>query len=311
MARYRWWNDVLGALLFVVSALTIESGLLVGVILVGGVLVGAKGMSRTGAAVLVLLLVGYLVLRFPVLGVGAPSLMERSSGYGFSILEPPELIARFGSNPFGFYAYNMVSSALSVLLSEPTGGVYGLTRQALDGNFDFATWDTFIASVCATAMVAVFVWRRRSAFAAWCLDRDDQMVALFVMVLAGNAVVSYPYSKDVVMSPAGAFLAVAVYVAARNILSWLPAVAPPRMAALVLASFALTGTMWAIRVTETYLGLRAGAVVERNEWAYLEEDMALTESDRRLFRTLRNDALFTHPAPGPLSPPLRSLLSRE
>src|SRR5918993_220904 len=36
MNRHRWWNDVLAVLLFVISALTIESGLLVWVILVGG-----------------------------------------------------------------------------------------------------------------------------------------------------------------------------------------------------------------------------------------------------------------------------------
>ena len=42
------------------------------------------------------------------------------------------------------------------------------------------------------------------------LDRDAQLIALFVMVLGANAVISYPYAKDVVMSPAGAFLAVLI-----------------------------------------------------------------------------------------------------
>ena len=316
MTRYRWWNDVLGVLLFVLSALTIESGLLVWVILVGGALVGAKGISRAAVAALLLLLAGYFILRFPVLGVGAPDLMERSSGFGFSILDPPELVERFGSNPFGFYLYNIVSSAVSVLLSEPTGGVFRLTQQTLRGDFDLATWISPIASACATALVSIFVWRRRRAFAAWHLDRDDQLVALFVMVLAANAVISYPYTKDVVMSPAGAFLAVAVVVAARNVLSWLPAVASPRMAMLALAGFALTGTTWAIRVTGTHLGLRTGAYVERNEWAYAEISLAedgvvLTDAERALLRTLRDDALFRHPAPPPLNPPLRVLLHGE
>lgn len=311
MAKYSWWNDVLAGLLFAISALTIESGLLVGAVLVGGVLVGGQGVSRIGAAVQILILIVYLILRFPVFEVGAPDLIERSSGFGFGILEPPELVARFGSNPYGFYLYNAVSGALSVLFSEPTGGVYGLTKQALEGDLDFETWDTFLASLCATGLIAAFVWRRRSAFAAWRFDRDDQLIALFFIVLAANAVVTYPYSKDVVMSPAGVFFAIAVSVAARSILSSLPTTASLRFEALALGAFALTGILWGIRLTEAHLNLRAGAVVERNEWAYMEEDRDFSQTERRLFRTLRNDALFTHPAPGPLSSPIRSWLSRE
>lgn len=313
MSRHRWWNDVLGVLLFVVSALTIESGLLVWVILVGGWLAGAKGVSRGAVFLLTGLLAGYFILRFPVLGVGAPDLLERSSGFGFRILDPPELVERFGSNPLGFYLYNIVSSAMSVLLSEPTGGVFRLTQQILRRDFDVAAWISPIASICATGLVSTFVWRRRRAFVEWRLDRDDQLVALFVMVLVANAVISYPYTKDVVMSPAGAFLAVVVFVAGRNILTWLPGVASSRTAMMVLAGFVLTGAMWGIRVTGTHLSLRRGAHVERNEWAYAEISLAedgvvLTDADKTLLQTLRDDALFRHPAPPPLDPPFGVLL---
>jgi hypothetical protein len=313
MSRHRWWHDVLGVLLFVVSALTIESGLLVWVILVGGWLAGAKGVSRGAVFVLTGLLAGYFILRFPVLGVGAPDLLERSSGFGFRILDPPELVERFGSNPLGFYLYNIVSSAMSVLLSEPTGGVFRLTQQMLRRDFDVAAWISPIASICATGLVSIFVWRRRRPLVEWRLDRDDQLVALFVMVLAANAVISYPYTKDVVMSPAGAFLAVAVFVAARRILTWLPGVASSRMAMIVLAGFVVTGATWGIRVTGTHLSLRRGAYVERNEWAYAESSLAedgvvLTDADKALLRTLRDDALFRHPAPPPLDPPFDVLL---
>ena len=316
MGRYRPVNDVLGVLLFVVSALTIESGLLVCVILIGGVLVGAKGISRAAVAVLLLLFAGYFVLRFLVLDVGAPDLMERSSGFGFRILDPPELVERFGENPLGFYLYNIVSSAASVLLSEPQTGVFRMTQQTLRGDVNLATLIGLFASVGATALVSIFVWRRRHAFAAWRLDRDDQLVALFVMVLAANAVISFPYLKDVVMSPAGAFLAVAVFVAARNILAWLPAVTSPRMAMLAFAGFALIGTTWAIRIIDTHLSLRTTAYAVRNEWAYAEislpeEGVVLSDSERVFLRTLRDDALFTHPAPPPLNPPLHVLIDSE
>ena len=313
MARYRWWNDLLAVMLFVVSALTIESGLLVWVVLVGGWLIGARGVSRTGVAALTVMLAGYFIVRFPLMGVGAPDLWERSSGFGFQILDPPELVERFGSNPLGFYAYNIMASALSVLFSEPTGGVFRLTHQVLEGEFELAAWVSPIASLFATGSVAAYVWRRRDAFIRWALDRDDQLVALFVMVWAGNAAISYPYVKDVVMSPAGAFLAVAVFAATRNILEWLPTAPSPRMVAAILAGFALAGTTWGIRLIGTHLNLRTGAAVERNEWAYAEislaeEGVVLTDADKTLFRTLRDDALFAHPGPPPLDPPFRAVL---
>src|SRR5262249_45528926 len=99
LSSHRWWTDVLAILLFVIAALTVESGLLVGVILVGGVLVGGRGVSRWGIGLVVLLLAGYFVLRFTWLHVGSPGLEERSSGFGFGVLDPKELIARFGRNP--------------------------------------------------------------------------------------------------------------------------------------------------------------------------------------------------------------------
>ena len=115
------------------------------------------------------------------------------------------------------------------------------------------------------------------------------------------------------MSPAGAFLAVAVFAAARHILTWVAEVRTPRAAMIVLALLALTGATWAVRVTGTHLSLRRGAFVERNEWAYAEislahDGVALTDADKSLFRTLREDALFHHPAPPPLDPPLRILV---
>jgi hypothetical protein len=311
-ARYRWWNDLLAVVLFVVSALTLESGLLVGVVFLGGVLLGERGVSRRGAAAVFVLLAGYVILRFQVLGVGSPDLVERSSGFGFGILEPRDIVERFGSNRAAFYFYNIVCSALSVLFSEPTGGVFALTHNVMTGDVSFADVVSPIASLSVTGLIAIFIWHRRHAWLSWQLDRDDRLVMLFLMVLCANAIISFPYLKDVVMSPAGAFLAVAAFVAARDVLGWLPARISPAMTVALVTAFAVIGTAWAIRVTGTYLNLRSAAYVERNDWAYAESTFAadgvtLTDSDRVLFRTLHDDAVFVHPAPPPLRPPLRVL----
>jgi hypothetical protein len=311
---YSRWNDLAASVLFVASALTLESGLLVWVILLGGIVVGAQGVSRAGIGVVSGLLIGYFLLRFPILDVGSPGLMERSSGFGFGMLEPPELLERFGANPLPFYAYNVVSSILSVLASEPQGGVFRFTRRVIEGDLGLANLVGPLASVAASSLIAVFVWRRRQAWIARQFTRDDQLVALFAIVLCANAIISFPYVKDVVMSPAGAFFAVAVFVAARDAIGRLPLNSAAPRPILFVAFFAILGTAWAIRLAGAHLDLRAAAHAERTEWVYVEYSeepsrTGLTGTEAELFRRLRNDAIFAHPAPPSLDPPLRSLMA--
>ena len=49
LLRYRWWNDVAAAAIFVLAATTLESGLLVWVIVAGGYLLGMRGVSRAAS----------------------------------------------------------------------------------------------------------------------------------------------------------------------------------------------------------------------------------------------------------------------
>jgi hypothetical protein len=121
-------------------------------------------------------------------------------------------------------------------------------------------------------------------------------------VLAANAVISYPYTKDVVMSPAGALYAAALYVAVRAVLVdrvfrpgvWAPA------AAVVLCG--VLAVCWGIRSVGTHLNLRAQAYKVRNEWVYVGDSLArdgrvLTPGEARLFRKLQGDAVDVHRAP--------------
>ena len=87
-ASSRWWRDAAAVLLFAFAALTVESGLLVWVVGAAAWLAGARGVSRGAMLVMTGCLLGYLVLRFWVLGVGAPGLAERSAVIGFTPLEP-------------------------------------------------------------------------------------------------------------------------------------------------------------------------------------------------------------------------------
>jgi predicted PurR-regulated permease PerM len=301
-------------LLFAVAALTLETGLLVGVIVVTAALVGATGVSRAGLAAVVALFGGYFYLRFAALGVGAPTLLERSSGYGFGVLDPPQLIERFGDNPLPFYLYNIVASAVSVLFSEPISGVYRTTSAVVSGQLVPAMVVRVVASLGVVALLTTFAWHRRREWRARRFDRDDRLVLLFAAVLAANAVISYPYTKDVVMSPAGAFLAVAVFAAGRRMLARLPARLPAGVTAALIAAAVVTGSAWGLRILALHHELRQAAVVARIDWAYVESDIAdgvvpvNGPGGAALLTQLRHDALVARPAPPPLDLPLRELL---
>lgn len=316
LARPRWWNDVLAGLLFVVAVLTVETGLLVWVIFIAAAIVGAKGVSRIGLSALVLLLAAYFLFRFVVLDVGAPDLFERSSGYGFRVLERRELWALFNENPLPFYLYNIAASALTVLFTEPMSGAYYTTSAFLRGELTNAMVVNLVSSLGICALLAAFAWHRRRDWIARRFDRDDRLVLLFGAVLAANATISYPYAKDVVMSPAGGFLAVAALVAGRRLLAALPARVPMlATAALVIAAVAV-GSAWSLRVLSVHGVLRRGAFIERLDWAYIESDIADGSVDAPgpnaapMAKRLRHEALVLWPAPPSLVMPFQRFIAQ-
>jgi hypothetical protein len=313
LAPYHLVNDVAAAVLFVVAALTVETGLLVWVVFIGGALVGARGVSRPALVVLTLLLGAYFYARFAVLQVGSPGLLERSSGFGFTVLEPRELLERFGSNPLPFYAYNVVAAVLSVLFSEPIAGVFGATQALLRGTVPSLVVINLVASAGIFALLVWFAWVRRRAWLSRRFDHDDRLVLLFGMVLIANAAISYPYSKTTNMTTAGAFLAAAAFAATRHFLA---AIRPdvPRAAAIALVTVALAvSSAWALRTLRMFSGLRHVAIVQRLDWAYIESRVAdgrvEVEGDdaRALLEKLRADALMVRPAPPPLALPFLAL----
>jgi hypothetical protein len=293
----RWWRDVAAALLFVFASLTVESGLLVWVVVVSAWLAGARGVSRSGILLQLLLLAGYFVLRFGVLHIGSPGLEERSSGFGFSSRDPEDLIASFGGNPLPFYAYNIVSSALSVFLGEPRGGVWLVTRDALAGRYFTPMSVGALACTLGAVFIFRYVWVRRREWLARRFDRGDQIVFTCLGVTAANAVISFPYTKDVIMSPAGIFFAAAVTVALRDVLMGINRASLAR-ACVWGVLVALLSSTWAVRELAIHYGLRTNAAAERGEWAYVDgwlerEHQVLTDPmDLALKSALQEQAVY-------------------
>src|SRR5688572_21190224 len=93
------WVDLAAVVVFVVASLTLESGLLVWVVVVAAWACGMRGISSRGVLAVTGCFIAYFCARFLYFSTGVPGLEERSSGFLLGILEPDELIERFGANP--------------------------------------------------------------------------------------------------------------------------------------------------------------------------------------------------------------------
>lgn len=311
LGRERPVNSALAVILFVYAALLVESGLLVVVVFAVAAATGARGVPRAGLIAVAAALAGYFALRFAVLDVGTPSLTERSSGFGFSVLDPPELVRRFSDRRGFFYAYNVVASTLSVVFGEPRGGVFRLTDGFRLGAPYPSLLATAVATTAASALIAVFAWRRLPAWRTWQFTRDDRLVLLFLVLLPANAVISFPYTKDVIMSPAGVFMALAACVAARHVL--VPA-AGAHGRNVALAACVLLSIAWSARLLSLHVELRVAQHKVREEWAYVDDWIALQRLDvsdpraRALQEALRADALVVRRPAGELAWARRRIL---
>ena len=216
LGAYRWWKDVVVVAIVIAAVTSLESGLLVGGIVVAGYLLGMRGVSRAGVGVVLALIAAYFVLRFGVLGTGLPSLIERESSFGFERYSGEELSRIFEGRVHVFYAYNVIASVLGTLFAEPRDGMWRLTRSLLDGSPDPRLLVGVVSSSIATGLIGRYVWVRREFWRRWELERGDRIVMLFVLVLLANAGISFAYTKDVIMSPAGYFYAAAFFVGCRH-----------------------------------------------------------------------------------------------
>ena len=303
-AEHRWLNDVAAVVLFVFSILTVESGILVLVAILAGRMAGKKGVSAWGILAMFLVLDGYLYLRFGPFGVGLPGLTERSSGFGLRVLEPRELLERFGAQPLYFYAYNVVSSVSTVLFSEPRAGVWVLVERFSTGE-TLPAWllVNLLASTLATIVVAWFGVRAGGRWWRGRASEDDRLAWVALGVLLANAVLCYAYTKSVMMSAGGVCWALLVYVALRDLAS--AAQGYPWAARVpALVGVAVLSAVWGVRFAGLPVLLREEAFSVRNDWAMVYPWLTSQRIDisrpaaRGLVETLRRDALST-PVPNP------------
>ncbi|MBM3819287.1 MAG: hypothetical protein FJW14_09780 [Acidimicrobiia bacterium] len=286
MSRPAWWRDVAAVAILAYALLTLETGLLVWVCMVAAYLARWRGLSWKALAAATCVLAAYLVVRFVVLDVGTRGLAAMSSGYGFSVRGTGDLEELFGDAPWTFYLYNIVSSVLTVLLSEPRAGVFQFTSFVVRG--DVPPWSIVNVAVSAigTAVIAVHIVRRiRALWRGEGLDESDGLLLIFVAVLGSNAVISYPYTKDVIVSPAGMFYAAALFTAVRSLVAS-PQVRPLAAVALLVPLLVLSAG-WTLRAGGLVATMRDTAFVNRGDWAVAEDYL---ERNRPRWRDRHPDA---------------------
>ena len=258
--------DAAAILTFTAAALTLESGLLVWVVATAAWATGWRGISGRGIAAMSVVLAGYLCLRFLYLETGVPTLLERSSGYLLTRLDPPELQGRFAAEPLWFYAYNVATSAVSVLFSEPRAGVFVAVRAWLDQALLPRVVIPLVTSIATTGLIGWAALRRMRRRPL--PDDTSRMLVIFAAVLIANAALSFAYTKDEIVSVAGAFYAIAAFAAMRDFLARVPHIGAT--AAVAAGIFALTLTVgWTVRAAGMHYLVRSQAFKNQNEWAGL------------------------------------------
>lgn len=303
-SRGGWGADVAAAVLFTVASLTLDSGLLVWVVVVAARLVGLRGVSWRGVAVITGLLTVYMLLRFGALGIGSPDVGERATGFGFARLEPDEIQRRFvETGRLGyFYLYNVGAAFVSLFLSEPTNGQWAVTQRLATGTI--APWvvNSVVSAVVATGLLLWFAATRWGSWRQLRFSHADQLVLVFLAVALANALMCYSYVKDEIMSTAGVFYALAVFSATREALTRSQGSHRTVAVTLALAVVLCAGSVaWTVRTTGLQYQMVRMGTSDRYEWAHVEEWLArqnqtpTTEGGVQLVQQMRTEAVRTRP----------------
>ena len=263
--------DIAIMVTFVLAAFTLESGLLVWVVVVGAWISGMPGASSRTVIGVTLLVGSYALLRFAIYDTTMPGIEQRSTGFLLEVLDPPEVRERFGDNLWPLYGYNVFSSVSSVLFTEPRAGVWQLVRAIRGDQLAPRYFIQTGASLLATGLVIAYVVDRLRSGVRRPVTLADRHTVIFAMVLGANAAICYLYTKDEILSVAGAFYALPVFGATVHFIRrWSERPRRWQATAAVCVLLVVGGAAWAIRAAGVHHVLRSQAFVQRNDWARME-----------------------------------------
>ena len=280
--------DIASVSVLALAALTLESGLLVFVAAAAAYIGGERGISRRALMLMVIVLVAYAVVRVEVLGISGASLGDRATGWGTRMLSAADQQSEFADRRWLLYGYTIVSSASTVLLSQPVDGQWTAVAAYADDRWMPVHGIEIATSVAATALVGWFFRRRTASGRRRCLE---PLPLAMIAVLAGSALMSYAYAKSEIMSAAGVLYAVVVYAAAADALTVCGA-RERQYGSLMFALAAVLALGWGVRAVALQYKLQRSAYEARQEWVRRLPPYENPHHPLRLMPALRQEALL-------------------
>jgi hypothetical protein len=191
----------------------------------------------------------------------------------------------FGGNPMPFYLYNVLASALTVLFSEPRAGVFVFARSVFSSSLDNGTVINVVTSLVTSAMLVWYTARRWRSWVARDFTHGDRLFIIAAGALAANAAISYPYTKDVIMSIGAAFYPLAMFATLHLAVTTFMNQRMGVFRAIVLyASLAIISVGWTVRAVSFAVDMRRAAYDAQHDWidvyAWLYDQKILPEGER-------------------------------
>ena len=291
-SRGSLWADVAACACFAMASLTLESGLVVAAVAVSAYAAGLRGISRGALVAIAALAVGYVILRVGDLHMIGNTVGERQTGFGTMMLSTDDLRARFSGMSWVLYAYTIFSSALTVPLSQPIAGQWTAVGALKAGDFQQLFFlNDICTSLVATALV---VWYMSTRGANGRRRWRDPIPLTALAALAGSAALSYAYAKSEIMSAAGVFYALVVFLAVVEVARRLAAATSESLRLPILVVVLCVSSAWAFRSVGLQYRLQRGAFDARSEWVLRMppyHDPPVPETEAQLTPRLRDEAL--------------------
>jgi len=240
----------------------------------------------------------YVALKFVFLSGVLPTLNERSASVGFTSYSQQELVQTFSNRRLLFYGSNVGTSMVTIFFAEPRAGLWRFVRTIVRGQpMPSAMLLNVVTSTASSLVIFWFIWTRRHAWRRFEFDRYDRFVVVFLAAVPVNAVLSFPYTKDAIVSPAGLLYPLAMFSAFRAMLIRLDRPRPRRMALAAACAIGLLSLGWTLRAAAVPYGLIRTAFYYQQQWAHVDQwivDQGLTSynpEQRALIERLRQEAL--------------------
>jgi hypothetical protein len=263
--------------------LWLELGVLIVPLALVAAVMKAPGTTWRSVAASVGGLAIYLIARLgfaPGLGTGSPE-----TGFGFSSISSAESAARFGDAPWLLWLYNVGSTLLTVVASEPRAGRFQFVEALTLDTVPVWMWLHVASSVVTTVVVGAGLAAVRAR------PHRDRIVAAFgCVLLLGGSALAFLYTRDRIGLPAGIGYAMLVYVGVGALVE---RVRPGRWP-VALATVSVLGLCWSVRSAEMYVSLRDTAWDYRQEWD--RREAARAGAQHQVVDRMRQSALSRPPA---------------